>query len=88
VTHSARATEYIGSSLPTSSCATTGRRQLTPRTTAQVRIFEQLLDKQTGALLALPQLTPHGFVPEMTSHPVSPCAHRCSVCALRVFRLS
>ena len=52
--HSARATGYIVSGLPTYSRATTGRRPLTPRTTTQVRLFKQLLDKRTGALLALP----------------------------------
>jgi hypothetical protein len=51
---SAGPTGYIVSGLPTPSRATTGRRPLTPRTTTQVRLFKQLLDKQTGALLALP----------------------------------
>ncbi len=54
--HSARATGYIVSGLPTYSRATTGRRPLTPRTTTQVRLFKQLLDKRTGALLVLPQI--------------------------------
>ncbi len=53
---SARPIRYIVSGLPTSSRATTGRRPLTPHTTTQVRLFKQLLDKQTGALLALPLL--------------------------------
>jgi len=52
--HSARATGYIVSGLPTSSRATTRRRPLTPRTTTQVRLCKQLLDKRTGALLVLP----------------------------------
>ncbi len=51
---SAGPTGYIVSGLPTPSRATTGRRPLTPRTTTQVRLFKQLLDKQTGALLELP----------------------------------
>ncbi len=53
---SARPIQYIGSSLPTPSRATTGRRPLPPRTTTQVRLVKQLLDKQTGALLVLPQI--------------------------------
>ncbi len=51
---SARPIRYIVSGLPTPSSATAGRRPLTPRTATQVRPFRQLLDKQTGALLALP----------------------------------
>ncbi len=51
---SARPIRYIVSGLPTPSRATTGRRPLTPRTTTQVRLFKQLLDKRTGALLVLP----------------------------------
>jgi hypothetical protein len=51
---SARPIQYIVSGLPTLSSATAERRPLTPRTTTQVRLFQQLLDKQTGALLALP----------------------------------
>jgi DNA invertase Pin-like site-specific DNA recombinase len=53
---SARPIRYIVSGLPTPNSATAGRRPLTPRTTTQVRLFEQLLDKRTGALLELPQL--------------------------------
>jgi len=56
--HSAKATGYIVSGLPTSSRATTRRRPLTPRTTTQVRLFKQLLDKRTGALLELPLYEP------------------------------
>jgi len=52
---SARPIRYIVSGLPTPSSATAGRRPLTPRTTTQVRLFEQLPDKRTGALLVLPQ---------------------------------
>ena len=51
----ARPIRYIGSLLPTPNSATAGRRPLTPRTTTQVRLFKQLLDKRTGALLVLPQ---------------------------------
>ena len=51
----ARPIRYIVSGLPTPNSATAGRRPLTPRTTTQVRLFEQLLDKRTGALLVLPQ---------------------------------
>jgi len=51
----ARPIQYIVSGLPTSNSATAGRRPLTPRTTTQVRLFKQLLDKLTGALLVLPQ---------------------------------
>src|SRR5450755_424910 len=54
---SARPIRYIVSGLSTPNRATTGRRPLTPHTTTQVRLFEQLLDKRTGALLALPQCT-------------------------------
>src|SRR5712692_1380034 len=50
----ARPIRYIVSGLPTSNSATAGRRPLTPRTTTQVRLFKQLLDKLTGALLVLP----------------------------------
>ncbi len=52
----ARPNRYIGSLLPTSNSATAGRRPLTPRTTTQVRLLKQLLDKRTGALLVLPHL--------------------------------
>ena len=52
---SARPIRYIVSGLPTSNSATAGRRPLTPRTTIQVRLYKQLLDKRTGALLVLPQ---------------------------------
>ena len=51
----ARPIRYIGSLLPTPSRGTTGRRPLTPRTTTQVWLFKQLLEKRTGALLVLPQ---------------------------------
>ncbi len=51
----ARPIRYIIGGLPTPNSATVGRRPLTPRTTTQVRLFKQLLDKRTGALLALPQ---------------------------------
>jgi hypothetical protein len=57
--HSARATGYIGSSLPTPIRATAGRRPLTPRTTTQVRLFKQLLDKRTGALPIPPMKFPN-----------------------------
>ncbi len=50
----ARPIRYIVSGLPTPNSATAGRRPLTPRTTTQVRLFKQLLDKRTGALLVLP----------------------------------
>src|SRR5260370_38781849 len=53
---SARPIRYIVSGLPTPSRATTGRRPLTPHTTTQVWLFKQLLDKQTAALLVLPQI--------------------------------
>ncbi len=52
----ARPIRYIVSGLPTSNSATAGRRPLTPRTTTQVRLLKQLLDKLTGALLVLPLL--------------------------------
>src|SRR5712692_93574 len=51
---SARPIRYIVSGLPTSNSAAAGRRPLTPRTTIQVRLYKQLLDKRTGALLVLP----------------------------------
>ncbi len=66
--HSARATGYIVSGLPTTSRATTRRRPLTPRTTTQVRLCKQLLDKRTGALLVLPLTT---RTPPQRSRPIS-----------------
>ena len=54
---SARPVQYIVSGPPTPSRATTGHRPLTTRTTTQVRLFKQLLDKRTGALLGLPQIS-------------------------------
>ena len=50
----ARPIRYIVSGLPTPNSAAAGRRPLTPRTTTQVRLLKQPLDKQTGALLVLP----------------------------------
>jgi len=43
------------SGLPTSTSATARRRPRTPRTTLHVRLSQQLLDTQTGALLVLPR---------------------------------
>jgi hypothetical protein len=55
--------DNIVSGLPTPNRAATGRGPLTPRTTTQVRLFKQLLDKQTGALLVLPLLRIRGDAP-------------------------
>jgi len=60
---SAGATGYIVSGLPTANRAATGREPLTPRTTTQVRLFKQLRNKQTGALLVLPLLRIRGDAP-------------------------
>jgi hypothetical protein len=52
----AKPIRYIISGLPTLSSAAIERRPLTPRITTYVRLFKQLLDKPTGALLVLPRL--------------------------------
>ena|SRR5258708_563037 len=78
---SARPIQYIVSGLPTFSSATAERRPLTPRTTTQVRLFQQLLDKQTGALLVLPQGDTFFAVPPLS--PLFSCSVMTARCASR-----